>query len=42
MRRQRRPVLEDKLDKGYNAGMARALAILDIVYEEYKKKDDLK
>ena len=37
MRRQRKPAMADKLDKGYNAGMARALAILDVVYEEYKK-----
>ena len=42
MRRQRKPAMADKLDKGYNAGMARALAILDVVFEEYKKKEDLK
>ncbi|MBQ7913827.1 MAG: hypothetical protein IJ308_08880 [Clostridia bacterium] len=40
LRAQRRPIMQDKIDKGYNAGMERAATILDCMFEKYCKKDE--
>lgn len=40
LRKQRRPFMQDKIDKGYNAGMERALELLDLLYNNYVKKEE--